>query len=324
MTVAATKPIFQICALILSANFAYWGSVSAMQLAPSGIYQPLPQVVRFTILGLRDPNIPITSVNPTYFGLLKDGCPMSPTANNSNGSALVRFAKPTSANGYFLQTPTGAVTADPVRWKIEAFENEISAVDAWNVIGASVWQGQGDTANFYPNLRFDFPTQRNIRVDFDSRPSWPWFLSDVMTTFCTAFGWFMFSVSRLSSKNRGGVMVLCFMFLANGLLQASGAIGFSLLGFWRQSVEGWINAAPDVVFAACIWWDERHIVKTLLIYGFLKILPPVCCLLCKFEFMIFFHFDFLGKLCRCFKQQSSLMIKADLSSIFCRMEGFGR
>ena len=275
VAVAATKPIFQLCALLIAANFTYWGFTYMIQLVSAGFYQPWPYSVRFSTVGLRDPGISILSASPIVFGLLKDGCPISPQSQSSNGTATVVSASAIEANGYYFQVLNGSILADPVQWKVE-IKGE-GNMDMWKIVGASVWLGQGYSATYYPNLPFPTPMQRKMQINFDARPSWPWFLSETVTSLCTGIGWFIYSVSRFSGMQQAGTSIVCLIFLFNCLLEASAAIGYGLSGpgYWRQTVQLWLFAVPDGVFAVSVWLNERHVVRVMIVYGFLKILPLV-------------------------------------------------
>ena len=68
------------------------------------------------------PSLPPSAGNSVAFGLLRDGCPLSPARAGGGGGGRptwAEFAGPVSANGYFLEIPAGPPEADPVRWIVE-------------------------------------------------------------------------------------------------------------------------------------------------------------------------------------------------------------
>jgi len=269
VTVAATKPAFQMCSLLIAVVYLYWGYLASIQVASHGVYRQESSSIRFSILGLRNPEIPVSAGNPVLFGLLLNGCKIGQDNSTLNGTAILSFVKPVVANGYYLRIPEGSIFGDPVLWRVESF------AESWTTIGASVWRGQGDQAIFYPHLAYPTPEQRNLQIKVDSRPSWQWFLSDVVICFTTSLGWLFFSISRHIKRQSAGVLIISALFGSNSLLQAAAAVGFGMAENWRECLHGWINSAPDALLAVSIWWNERHAVLSLLAYGVLKLVPLV-------------------------------------------------
>ena len=249
--------------------YLYWGFLAGVESSSSGVYRPEPKSVRFSILGLREPAMPVSAGNPVVFGLLKNGCVMAEENITANGTAVLSFDKPVVANGYHLRIPGGSIMGDPVLWRVESLS------ESWTTVGASVWRGQGNQAIFYSHLAYPTPEQRDLQINVDGRPSWAWFLTDVIICFTTALGWWLYSISRHIKRQGAGVLILSAMFCSNSLLQAAAAVGYGLAENWRECIHGWMNSAPDALFAAVIWWNEQHVVRSLLVYGVLKLLPLV-------------------------------------------------
>jgi hypothetical protein len=82
VTLAATKPLFQLGALALSAFFAYSAATTSHCLTPGGaLLFDLPAragglhgaLLRLRAEGLRDVSLPLGNGNEFLFGLLQDG-----------------------------------------------------------------------------------------------------------------------------------------------------------------------------------------------------------------------------------------------------------
>ena len=282
MTVAATRPIFRILAMGLILYYAYISYSATSQLLGSSKFTPDPLSIRFTVLGLRDPRIPVIDVNPFTFGLLQDSCPVPmPTFVYWNVSTVVNFQQAVTANGYFLSVISGPPQNDPVRWTVEASATlgtdlvTESIGSNWWTIGASMWRGAGTSTTFYPNIAFDMPTMRNDPVNVDWSPAWPWIIAEIVTYFVYIAGWLLFVFAGFSLHQRAAVWSLFGTYLIVSVLEIAGAVGSEMMGLRRQAIEFWMNSIPDASLGLCILWFERYIVIGLKTYGFLKILAMV-------------------------------------------------
>jgi hypothetical protein len=284
VTVAATKRVFQFIAAAVTPYYLFWAYVDALEVIKSSTLWSSPQAVQLTILGLRDASVPPGAVNQHVFGLLSDGCPISKTAANvSNGSAIVQLSASLPApNGYSLQiAASGSAARDPVLWRVEALAPEGGS---WRTVGASVWRGAGTLASFFPFLAYPTPESssssaienKGVLVSVDSRPGWPWILTQVGTYLVAGTGWGLYSVAGLTGRLRTAVLILICLFSTNSVLQAAAAAGYYAAGDWRASVEEGINGAAVLAMAVALWIDEQLVVPALLVFGTISFLTLVC------------------------------------------------
>jgi hypothetical protein len=249
------------------------------QLAASGNFHPQPRAVRFTVLGLRDPVLPLEAVNDFSFGLLDNLCPVPMTAaGRTNVSSVASSHDEVSANGYFLNIISGPLEQDPVRWKVEILNNIQDGNETksgWHIIGASVARGAGAFATFFPDLPFAVPTHRDKRISIVCLPQWPWVIMEVVTYYVASIGWLLFILAGFRQHQRAAVWVLSGTYLVLAILEGAGAVGSELMGEWRQAIEGWMYCVPDALIGVCIRWGERHVLFALKAYGLLKVLEMV-------------------------------------------------
>jgi hypothetical protein len=249
------------------------------QLVASGNFHPQPRALRFTVLGLRNPSLPVEAVNDFSFGLLNSLCPVPMTAaSRTNVSSVVRFQNAVSANGYFLNIESGPLEKDPVRWKVEVSDGVEAKNETkrdWHMIGASVRRGAGVFTAYFPDLAFEVPPHRGKRITIVCSPAWPWVITEVVTYYVSSIGWLIFILAGFSQHQRAAVWVLSGTYLTVAVLEGAGAVGSQLMGEWRQAVEGWMYCVPDALIGVFIRWGERHVLFALKAYGLLKVLEMV-------------------------------------------------
>jgi hypothetical protein len=278
VTVAATKPVFQIIAFVVSLYFLYWAYAGASVVANSGSFLPPPNSVKLTLLSLRDDTVPTPAGNPVAFGLLRDGCPLPPAVNVSNGTAVVTFAAlPSGSNGYFLKiAANGPAEKDPVSWKVEAQAN---GDNEWRMVGASVSRGHGALAAHYPRLSYPTPRAEggeSVKVVVDCRPVWPWMLTEVANYAVAGIGWHSYAWSGLMGRQLAAVGILCCLFGSNTVLQFVAAAGYFATDNWRGGVEALIYGASVAVMASLLWLNEALVVIALILFGAIAFLALVC------------------------------------------------
>ena len=272
--------MFQLIAAVVSLYFLYWAYAGTLVVAAAGAFVPPPRSVRLTILGLRDQSLPVPYGNPVVFGLLNDGCPLPPAVNVSNCTAVITVATlSAAANGYYLKIASSLqAEKDPVKWKVEVQDNDDSE---WRVVGASVWRGYGALATFYPLLSYPTPKAaggESVSVIVDSRPVWPWMLTDIANYAVAGIGWHLYAWSGLMGRQLAAVGILCCLFGCNTGLQIVATAGYFAAGDWRGGVESFIYAAPAAVMALLLWLNEALVVIALLLFGGIHFLALVCTL----------------------------------------------
>jgi len=99
----------------------FWASVLVLSyedMRPDAI-----RMLRFTAVGLREPNLPTpTSVNLRAFGLLHNGCPVShanTTTTPLSNTTTLTFANPLTFDGVYLVSASASPEVDPVRFTVE-------------------------------------------------------------------------------------------------------------------------------------------------------------------------------------------------------------
>jgi hypothetical protein len=123
---------------------------------------------RLRILALRNETADLGSSRLGGFGLLQNGCLLSPAlpANLNNGIAVVNLDSAAQVNGYYLVTGTGPVVEDPVRWVMEVSAAiNASGADEWTTLGASGWMN----SYLYPEAAYPTPIARGQLVAVDMR-----------------------------------------------------------------------------------------------------------------------------------------------------------
>ena len=281
VTVSATKRVFQFFGAAISLYYLYWAYYDAQEVAKSSTIWSSPHAVRLTVLGLRDTAALPAEANAVVFGLLSNSCPIQAAANLSNSSAMVTLSVSLpEPNGYYLNIAAGGSAAtDPVRWTVEALGPEGGK---WLAVGASVWRGCGTLARYFPLLDYPTPesTAKGVLVAVDSRPGWPWILTEVGTYAVAGTGWGLYCVAGLTGRQRAAVLILASTFSINTLQQATAAVGYYAAADWRASVEGWMNGAAVSAMALALWIDEQLVVPSLLVFGtvsFLALVSHCCC-----------------------------------------------
>ena len=276
VTVGSTKPVFQALAAFLALYFLYCTITDTLELAANGAFRPPPRAVRLTVLGLRDPTAPAAAVNPLAFGLLRDGCPVPPVANASNGTAALAFREPVAVNGYYLRIATGRGLAgrDPVRWTVEA---QSDASGARQLVGASVWRGQGTMASFYPYLAYPTPLadSGDVLVKVDGRAGWTWMLDEIVTYLVGGGGWSLYAWCGLTGRQRAATMALRWLFTTNTVQLAAVAAGYGNSGNWRGSAGAALDAVGNLIMATALWWDEALIIRAILAFCTVDLLAAV-------------------------------------------------
>ncbi len=300
MTVASSKPIFQLIALILSAYFVYWTIICSLDASAGGVFTSQSGNIRFRPLGLRDADMPLANCNTYKFGLLQAGCPLEAhhlpgiltvqVEGNGTHPAVLALPEWISADGYYLEMLSGPIAADPVRWVVETmiYHNETQNTKnnqevAWLTVGASVQRGQGTTAQFYSDLSFPVPLQRGQKVRFNLRPSWMWMLVYVVSYAVSAAGWLFYCLAGITQHQHLSSMVLTTTFAAIAALESASAVGNSLNGAWREALDSWLYCIPEAVLFIGLHFMEKYALYTLKIYGLLGILSMV-------GFIVFFSF----------------------------------
>ena len=270
--------MFQLIAVIVSLYFLYWAYAGACVVATAGVFVPTPSSVRLTILGLRDQSLPVPEGNAVVFGLLNDGCPLPPAVNLSNCTAVITVAAlSAAANGYHLKIASSRqAEKDPVKWKVEVQGNGDSE---WRVVGASVWRGYGALATFFPRLPYPTPKAtggEGVTVIVDSRPVWPWMLTEIANYAVAGIGWHLYAWSGVVGRQLAAVGILCCLFGFNTVFQMVATAGYLAAGDWRGGVESFIYGASVAVMALLLWYNEALVVIALLLFGGITFLAVVC------------------------------------------------
>ena len=291
VTVAASKPIFQLGALILSGYFLFWVYQYGTMAATRGALTSWrgSSLVRFRVFGLRDQALPVDLGNPYVFGLLQDGCPFVDASQNrtfdaiGNGSqpAIIKLNEPTPfVNGYSLMILSGPSTADPVKWAVEIAHNSNAghsetAGNEWSIVAASFQQGTGSSASFLPNVSYSVPVNRGDRIQIDLRRSWPWVLIYITAYAVPATGWLLYCIAGLLECQDIAKIILACAFAISAGLEGAGAVGFHLVGAWREAVDGLLYLIPDAILFLGLCFAERHMLYILEIFGLISIAGTV-------------------------------------------------
>ena len=248
-----------------------------------GKFEPAPKIVRLTVLGLRSPCFATVQANTFLFGLLRDGCPFLHRTAAENGTALLWLDEPAvGANGYYLDISSSIKRSafDPVRWIVHALKANFSNGDAsgvsnesdWTVIGASIWQGIGAEASFYPDLAYPTPLAASngsvVRVMVDGRPEWEWFVQYVGVYIVASIGWTAFVIGGRQRQQGVVAYTLVPIYACNTALRvAAGTALIIASSDWRNIVATWIWVFVDGMTALMLSWNEALAMYTLFIYG---------------------------------------------------------
>ena len=201
------------------------------------------------------------------FGLLLDGCQMAGGRRSAmtDGQVTVAFDEPVQANGYYFVTSDGDMAADPVRWVVEA---AAAGNDSWVAVGAGVWAMTSAGIPYpYPELSYPTPAARSEIVWMDQRYSWP-------QSLLVSVGGIEWAIGLLISVIMGRIglsEVPRAMFIACTFLDTAAAIvtavGFHLLGDWRNEMQSWLLLWSQSVLFFGILWFEAHIVRVFAVYA---------------------------------------------------------
>ncbi len=236
--------------------------------------------MRLTILGLRDSALPAAYSSPLSFGLLRNGCPIAPTAAAINGSAIIAFDTPLVwANGYYLDIAadgTGTQGHDPVQWVVEALSINSTG---WKIIGASQQLSLGSFASFFPGLAYPTPlSARNgsmdgaVRVAVDGRPDWVWIIQNIGVYAASFVGWISLAISGLVGRQGLAIWILICLFGCNCAQCFASALAQNVAGSaWRETVEIWLLCCMDLATAGMLYWDESRAIVALFVYGVLNL-----------------------------------------------------
>ena len=259
--------------------------VYGINAAAGGTFPTTTSKIRLRVLGLRDSTLPLESGNYFRFGLLHCGCPLleGPTSflvyADGNGSqpALLAPNSTMRLDGYFLELLTGSANADPTRWLVEVAENyQGKPIESdWKVAAASVQLGFGSLAQYFPDLSYPMPTERNLIVKFDLRYSWPWILIFVVAYAVPSAGWLLYCAAGLARFQNIPLYVLAISFALTSCLEGVGTVGFSTQNSWRNAIDGFLYCIPDFVLFSGLWFAERHILYVISAYSILSIAATV-------------------------------------------------
>lgn len=278
LAVAASRPFFQSIFVAFALYELYRAIKNSAVVGQGGMFVPPPHTVRLTVLGLRDPALSPALANPFSFGLLRNGCPLLPTAESVNGTAIVSFGSPTvAANGYLLDIAGGASGQDPVRWIVHAL-SDLSNSSSWKVIGTSEWQGLDSEATLYTEFVYSMPLAAanssrgdGMRVLVDGRVTWEWGLTYIGIYLVSFVGWTAFAASGCLGRQRAAKSIVICLFGTNALLLLASSVNQNVHGgSWRATAQNVAWGCVDLVTAALLWWDESRAVLTIFAYGALN------------------------------------------------------
>ena len=260
------KRVFHAVYLIIAAFFAYRAYLSYAGQQRNGAF--LASAARFTALEARGGG-PGTAAGVGGFGLLSDGCPVAGgrRPNATHGVVTVDFARPVQANGYYFVTSDGDPALDPVRWLVEVSAGG-GASESWTAVGAGVWEmTSAGTAFPFPGLAYPTPTARGQTVGVDQGYTWPLSLQNSIGGPEWAVG--LVCCVALWRWNRGGATRPIFLActLVDLLSVPFAAVGFRVLGDWRNEAQAWLLLCPQTVLFLGILLFEARIVWVFALYA---------------------------------------------------------
>lgn len=272
VTAAASKAPFQIF-LVLVAIFYSWRVYSALSITQAGSAGTFRCTsVRLRVLGLRDSAVSEYPINGTLssFGLLRANCPVqggSLTFDTQECAARVDFAEPTHADGYYFRnSESWPSTFDPVRWVVEATEDNGTR---WLEVGASGWRMYGDgTFGLYPHLPYPTPTSRGAIVMVDHGIPWEWIVDTVVVNAIYAVGWFSTALVGAIGRERSAKTVALIMMVPAAFLYVVEAAGYHFDGQVYTALSIWIEYGPTQIIMTCgIAFFEAEIMLVLLLFS---------------------------------------------------------
>ena len=297
MTAALHKKKYQLAAFMLSMYLAYLGFL-AVSTAMKGGIEVQSKTLRFTTVGLRNPNIPANFSQITSLGLLQGGCRVPPVSHiGSANSFYAFFGEEVRADGFYFVTSSVSPDYDPVEWYVQSLAANSSSV--FTMASSAMIVNRDGSVSFSVKVPKLIPELRNNTIDVDLRITWEWVLCWAGADTSAVLQYFLLAVSGMVHKAEYAKPLWVSMGACGAFLLAVSAIGYQINGSILDATYQWLNVIPAALFAAEIQFFEAMYVPCIVLYGLVRGAASAIqsIVLLKQPFMIFLAQDLALSTC---------------------------
>ena len=223
-------------------------------------------MLRFTAVGLRNPNILANNSNISSLGVLQDGCKVSPAATLSRANTFYAlFDREVHGNGFYFVTSSTSPDLDPVKWYVQTSVNNGTS---WTAIASSVMMINRDgSIAFSITIPRLISSMRNNMLKFDLRTTWEWIVCWIGADIFTFLQFFLVAVAGVMRKESYTKIIWVSMSFCGTILLAVSAIGYDGEGLLLDATYQWLNFLPSILFSFGVCLFEARYLVAVFIYG---------------------------------------------------------
>ena len=228
-------------------------------------------LLRFTAVGLRNPNLSANQTAISSLGLIKDGCRVYPppvAMHKLDNAYYALYDKTLQANGFYFVTSSVLPDLDPIKWYAQTSVNNGSS---WVAIASSVMMINRDgSISFSITLPYSTPELRNHEINIDLRTTWEWIVCWVGANGLSVLQYFALFFAGATGREGSAKMLWLFLNFWATIFLGVAAIGYHSEGLSLDAAYQWLNVIPSFYLSVGFMFFEKSYVQVIFSYGVIR------------------------------------------------------